>query len=54
MKSWLYVITGSWVLISPWLLGFSNISIAKWSNVLCGLVFIVVNVWKVTERSVEK
>lgn len=32
-------------MISPWILGFSNISIAKWSNVIFGLVLILVNAW---------
>jgi len=46
MKLWLPIIIGAWILISPWLLGFSDISLAKWSDVLCGLVLVMVGVWQ--------
>jgi len=41
---------GLWVLVSPWLLGFSGVEIAKWSNVLLGLALIVINAWVVFEE----
>lgn len=40
-KQWIFVAVGFWILISPWLLGFAEISIAKWSNVIFGLILIV-------------
>ncbi len=53
MKFYLPIILGAWILISPWLLGFSDVSLAKWSNVLCGLALIVAGTWKVSERLVK-
>ncbi len=41
---------GLWILVSPWVLGFSDIAIAKWSNVILGLMLIVVNAWLVFEE----
>ncbi|MGC9599008.1 MAG: SPW repeat protein [Minisyncoccia bacterium] len=45
MAHWIEGIVGFWILLSPWLLGFANISIAKWSSILCGLILILVNSW---------
>ena len=38
------------MLLSPWLLGFSEISVMKWSNVLCGLALIIMNAWVLSEK----
>jgi hypothetical protein len=42
---WALLLVGVWVLLSPWILGFSGIAVAKWSNVLAGLVIALVNAW---------
>lgn len=44
-ENWTEGAIGVWVLLSPWLLGFANITIAKWSSVVCGLVLVIVNAW---------
>lgn len=33
------------MIISPWVLGFSDISLAKWCNVLIGLVLVIMSAW---------
>jgi len=43
--NWVQLILGAWLMISPWLLGFSSISLMKWSNLLVGLIIVLVNVW---------
>ena len=43
--SWIELVLGLWLILSPWLLGFSSITVMKWSNVLVGLVFVLVNAW---------
>jgi len=53
MRSWLSIIIGGWVLISPWVLGFSAFGFAKWSNVLCGLILVVLGAWRVSKRSMQ-
>ncbi len=45
MENWIEGAIGVWILLSPWLLGFANISIAKWSSVVCGLVLVILNAW---------
>jgi hypothetical protein len=42
---WVQLFLGGWILISPWLLGFSSISVMKWSNLIIGVAFILINVW---------
>lgn len=43
IQNWAEFIIGIWIMLSPWLLGFSNVAILKWSNVLCGLALILIN-----------
>ncbi|TSC82448.1 MAG: hypothetical protein G01um101420_281 [Parcubacteria group bacterium Gr01-1014_20] len=38
---------GFWLVISPWVLGFSSISIMKWSNVIVGTIIFLINLWAV-------
>ncbi len=33
------------MIISPWILGFSDISLAKWCNILLGLLLVLMNAW---------
>jgi hypothetical protein len=47
------MIIGAWTLLSPWLLGFADISFAKWSSVLCGLVLVVMALWKLFGESAK-
>jgi hypothetical protein len=46
-KFWAQLVIGLWILLSPWLLGFSDIFIMKWSNVLCGLALVVMSGWEI-------
>ncbi|MGC9968365.1 MAG: SPW repeat protein [Minisyncoccia bacterium] len=45
IEHWVYGIVGFWILLSPWLLGYANLSIAKWSSILCGLILVLMGVW---------
>jgi hypothetical protein len=36
---------GVWTLVSPWVLGFSDISIMRWSNVVVGVALIITSAW---------
>lgn len=47
MKSlnWIQLILGVWVLISPWVLGFAELTPALWSNVVAGAVVAIVALW---------
>jgi hypothetical protein len=46
----LQLILGIWLLVSPWMLGFSEINLAKWSCVLVGLGILFAVWWNVLER----
>jgi hypothetical protein len=45
IENWVEGLIGLWILLSPWMLGFAGMSIAKWSSVLCGLVIVLMNAW---------
>lgn len=47
MLLWLQTVMGLWVLLSPWILGFGDISLAKWSSILSGLIIFLVGVWNI-------
>lgn len=34
-----------WILVSPWVLGFSGLDVAKWNNVMAGLGLGLVWLW---------
>jgi hypothetical protein len=42
---WTAFTVGIMMIISPWVLGFSDISLAKWCNILLGLTLVIANAW---------
>ena len=46
-ENWTELVIGIIIIISPWVFGFSDISVAKWCNVLLGLVLVLVNAWTI-------
>ncbi|KKS25478.1 MAG: SPW repeat protein [Candidatus Wolfebacteria bacterium GW2011_GWA2_42_10] len=48
MKSfnWVSLILGVWILISPWVLGFSALTTALWSNVIVGALVAILALWQ--------
>jgi hypothetical protein len=44
-ERWVYIVVGGWLIIAPWVLGFSDSVLVKWSSVICGLVLVAVNGW---------
>jgi hypothetical protein len=46
-KKWTEFGVGIIMMASPWVLGFSDISLAKWCNVLLGLFLVIVNAWTI-------
>jgi len=45
------VALGLWIILSPWLLGFSDVSLMKWSNVLIGTVIFLINFWVIFDKN---
>lgn len=48
-QAWLTAILGIWVLIAPWVLGFSNVGGALWSHVILGILIALVALWRAWE-----
>ena len=44
--NWVQLVLGLWVLVSPWILGFSEISTALWSNVIIGVLIVISALWQ--------
>lgn len=42
---WTIFIVGFFLIVSPWVFGFSAVSLAKWCNVLSGLVLAIAGAW---------
>jgi len=42
------------MIISPWILGFSDISLAKWCNILLGLALVLMSAWTIFGESAQK
>lgn len=47
------LVLGIWIFLSPWILGFSSISIMTWSNLIVGMIIILINVWAIFEEAAE-
>lgn len=45
--TWTELAVGLIMISSPWVLGFSDISLAKWCNVLIGLFLVLVSAWTI-------
>lgn len=48
---WVSFVIGLWMIVSPYLLGFSDVSLATWNNILAGLIVAVLTYWGVTEHN---
>ena len=53
IKQWAVFVVGLALIISPWILGFSDISLAKWCNVLMGLVLALASAWAIFGKPPE-
>lgn len=42
---WVQVILGFWILLSPWILDFSFVNPARWSNVIAGVLILLSSLW---------
>jgi hypothetical protein len=40
--SWLNVLLGAWLIISPFVLGFANLVTPLWNNIICGVITLII------------
>lgn len=45
-EEWVNVVVGIWILVSPWVLGFSGITSAMWVCVVLGIVIAAMAAWE--------
>ena len=50
-SNWTQLIIGIWLIISPWILGFSSITLMKWGNIVVGLLLVLINIWTIFGRT---
>jgi hypothetical protein len=49
--NWIHIALGFWIIISPWILDFSNILIIRWSNAMIGAAIVIINMWAIFGES---
>jgi hypothetical protein len=49
-EEWISGVLGAWLLISPWVLGFSASSTAVLTHVVAGIAVIVLAIWSTNEH----
>jgi hypothetical protein len=52
--SWLNVLLGVWVLISPWVIGFNGLHTATTNNVIMGIIVIILAGWSALATSTSE
>ncbi len=52
-EEWLDIVLGVWLVISPWVLGFTFSEIALWNAILCGVVVAAMGLWVAYETRGE-
>jgi len=52
-ERWINIVVGAWLTIAPWVLGFSDSILVKWSSVLCGTLIVAMNAWFLSVGSEE-
>ncbi|MEK7465667.1 MAG: SPW repeat protein [Patescibacteria group bacterium] len=48
---WVEVGLGAWLLLAPWILGYSEVNLASWNSILVGGLMIVFALWNFTPPS---
>ncbi len=53
---WAQLVLGLWVLSSPWILGFSAVTLGRWSNVIVGVSVAILALWQLfgNEYNIKK
>ncbi len=46
-KEWANLTLGFWLIISPWILGFSSNLAATWNHAIVGLLVVVFSTWQI-------
>lgn len=44
-KDWTGIVIGTWLVLSPWILGFSALNLAFWNSVIIGVIVLLLTLW---------
>ena len=44
-EEWANVVLGVWLVVSPWVLGFADVTMAMWNAVIVGIVVAALALW---------
>ena len=44
-KDWTGVFFGGWLVLSPWILGFSDLNLAFWNCIIVGVAVLLLTIW---------
>jgi hypothetical protein len=44
-EEWVNIILGGWLLVSPWLVGFSSSALFTWNAVIAGAIVVAFAAW---------
>jgi hypothetical protein len=50
-SNWLIFCLAFWLIVSPWLLGFSDLNLVLWNNILVGALIMVLVFWYAPPKS---
>lgn len=51
--SWLVAVAGLWEVVSPFILGYSAITVAMWNAIIVGVVLILLAAWAALSQDVS-
>ncbi len=43
--NWMILVLAVWLVVSPWILGFSGLNLVVWNNLMAGGLIIVFTLW---------
>jgi hypothetical protein len=53
-EEWLDIALGVWLVVSPWILGFTYSQAAMWTAIVCGVVIAAMGTWRTTAGNGER
>ncbi|MEJ2287766.1 MAG: SPW repeat protein [Deinococcales bacterium] len=49
-QEWVSLIAGAWLFVSPWILGYTGVTVAAWGAYVLGAAVVVAALWAMTAR----
>jgi len=49
-NGWLKLLLGIWLIGSPWILGYWKVSAALWSQIIVGVLLVLLSLWQLVGK----